>query len=369
MNTTTRRPGRAAARAAAIQHDPRWTAVLARDARADGTFVFAVRTTGVFCRPSCAARRPKPQNVELFADAAAAQRAGYRACRRCAPVGRAPAREQADLVAALCRVIDAAESPPSLRELAADAGLSPWHLQRVFKAAVGLSPREYAAARRRERVRDALAAGAPVTAALHAAGYGSSGRFYGEAETVLGMAPARYRAGGVGEVVQFATAPCALGHVLAAATAKGVCAILLGDEPRALGDELRQRFPRAELRPAGADFAATLTAVCGLVDAPGSRCELPLDVRGTAFQQRVWQALRTIPAGARVSYTQLAARLGMPNGSRAVARACAQNPIAVAVPCHRVVRKGGELAGYRWGLARKRALLAREAEGGDGKSR
>ncbi|MBM4061495.1 MAG: bifunctional DNA-binding transcriptional regulator/O6-methylguanine-DNA methyltransferase Ada [Planctomycetes bacterium] len=367
MKTTSRasrraeRTGeRAAARAAATVADPRWRAVLARDAGADGAFVFAVRTTGVCCRPSCSARRARPEHVEFFADVAAAVRAGYRPCRRCRPDAEPPAARRAQLVARLCRTIEAAERAPTLRELAATAGLSPFHLQRLFRAVVGLTPHAYAAACRADRARTALARGATVTAALHGAGYGSTSRFYADAHARLGMLPRRFRRGGPGEVLEFGSASCSLGTVLVATTARGVAAILLGDEPKALEQDLRQRFPRAQFAAGGRAFRATLGAVVAFVDADRGRFALPLDLRGTTFQRAVWQALQSIPRGSTVGYAQLAARLGRPNGTRAVARACAQNPLAIVVPCHRVVRGDGDLAGYRWGLERKRALLARE---------
>ena len=353
--------GKVAERAAATLRDPRWPAVAARDAAADGTFVFAVRTTGVFCRPSCAARQPRPENVEFFADAAAALRGGYRACKRCTPDRATPSHRQAQLVARLCRLLETADAVPSLKQLADHAGLSPFHVQRLFKAVTGVTPRAYAAARRAARVRDTLTVRDSVTGAIYAAGYASGGRFYAESNAILGMTPKRWRAGGVGEVLRCATAPCTLGAVLVAATARGVCAILLGDDPQQLERELRQRFPRAQLAPGDPAFARTVALVVRCVDGRAPSLDLPLDIRGTAFQQRVWQALRGIPNGSTVSYAELARQLGAPNAVRAVASACAANPLAVAVPCHRVVRKGGDLAGYRWGVARKRALLLREA--------
>lgn len=349
-------------RAAATIADRRWRAVCARDAAADGTFVFAVRTTGVFCRPSCTARRPRPENVEFHADAAAAVRAGFRACQRCAPLAASPAQRKVALVAKLCRTLTEAERTPTLAELGKLAGLSPFHLQRLFRSIVGVTPHAFARAQRAERARRSLARGATVTNTIHAAGYGSSSRFYAAAAPQLGMAPQRASRGGVGERIEFATAPCQLGTVLVAATTRGVCAILLGDAAPELLADLRQRFARAELVPGGRPFRREVASVVRGIAEPERGLDLPLDLRGTLFQQRVWQALRTIPAGTTVSYRALGAQLGMANGARAVARACAQNPLAVAVPCHRVVRGDGDLAGYRWGLERKRALLAREAE-------
>ncbi len=349
-------------RAAAIERDPRWAAVLARDAAADGTFVYAVRSTGVYCRPSCAARTARPENVEFHGSPAEAERAGFRPCKRCRPNGAPPAEADAARVAAACRLIESAEGPLPLADLAARVGLSPRHLHRLFKASTGLTPRAYAAARRAERVREALARGSEVTKAVYGAGYGSSARFYAGSGDVLGMTPGRYRTGGGGAAIRFAVGECSLGAILVAASERGVCAISLGDDPDALVRALQDRFPRAELIGGDVDFEALVARVVGFVEAPHLGLDLPLDVRGTTFQERVWQALRAIPPGATVSYTELAERVGAPKAVRAVAGACAANTLAVVIPCHRVVRSDGKLSGYRWGVARKRALLAREAE-------
>jgi AraC family transcriptional regulator of adaptative response/methylated-DNA-[protein]-cysteine methyltransferase len=349
-------------RAAATLGDPRWAAVQARDPAADGRFFYSVRSTGVYCRPSCASRPARPDNVAFHATSADAEGAGFRPCQRCRPDQPPLAERQAALVAELCRWLDAAEQPPSLQELAEHAGLSRYHLHRLFKAVTGLTPRAYAAARRAERLRSELRAGSPVTEAIYAAGYNANSRCYAEAGQVLGMTPKRYRAGGSDTVIRFATSHCTLGALLVAASERGICAILLGDAPAALVEELRQRLPRAELRPGDADFAAQVAAVVAFVDAPRLGLALPLDLRGTAFQQRVWQALQQIPPGQTLSYSALAARIGTPKAVRAVASACAANALAVAVPCHRAVRNDGGLAGYRWGIERKQALLEREAE-------
>jgi AraC family transcriptional regulator of adaptative response/methylated-DNA-[protein]-cysteine methyltransferase len=347
-------------RAAATVADPRWAAVERRDAAADGRFFYSVSTTGVYCRPSCAARRARPENVAFHDSAAAAERAGFRPCRRCRP-DRPGADGHEALVAELCRAIDAAEQPPTLQELARRAGLSAWHLQRVFKQATGITPHAYAAAARARRVRAELARSATVTEAIYEAGYQSNGRFYAESGGLLGMTPTRYRAGGTATEIRFAVADCSLGAILVAESERGVCAILLGDDAEALLRELQDRFPRANLVGGDAAFEARVAQVVGFVEAPRLGLALPLDVRGTAFQQRVWQALREIPAGRTASYTEVAARIGAPKAVRAVAAACAANALAVAIPCHRVVRQDGDLAGYRWGLERKRALLDREA--------
>jgi AraC family transcriptional regulator of adaptative response/methylated-DNA-[protein]-cysteine methyltransferase len=348
-------------RAAATARDPRWAAVLARDPNADGRFVYSVKTTGVYCRPSCAARTARPENVAFHATAAEAERAGFRPCKRCRPDAAPRAQRNAAVVAALCRFIERAPAPPTLAQLARRAGFSPYHLHRLFKEATGLTPRAYAAACRGERVRAALAASRSVTGALYDAGYGSNGRFYAEANALLGMTPGRYRAGGAGMRVRFALGQCSLGAILVAASERGVCAISLGDDPQRLLRELQDRFPRATLIGDDAGFAAWVAQVVGFVEAPRLGLDLPLDVRGTAFQRRVWQALRQIPPGATASYAQIARRIGLPRAVRAVAQACAANPLAVAIPCHRVVRADGALGGYRWGVVRKRALLEREA--------
>lgn len=342
------------------ESDPRWAAVVARDAGSDGRFVYAVRSTGVYCRPSCPSRRARPENVAFFADGAQAEAAGFRPCRRCRPEQAPLATRQAEQVAALCRYIEDSGGSPSLRELAQQAGWSAWHLHRVFKTITGLTPRAYALALRGRRVRRELEGGSSVTAAIYGAGYNSSGRFYAEADQLLGMTAGDYRAGGAHTEIRFALGQCSLGAILVAASERGLCAIALGDEPEALLADLQARFPAARLIGADAQFEQWVARVVGLVEAPGLGLDLPLDLRGTAFQQRVWQALRAIPPGQTLSYTELARRLGAPRAVRAVAAACAANRLAVAIPCHRVVRLDGGLAGYRWGVARKRALLARE---------
>ncbi|MGE3932776.1 MAG: bifunctional DNA-binding transcriptional regulator/O6-methylguanine-DNA methyltransferase Ada [Rhodospirillaceae bacterium] len=341
--------------------DDRWEAVVRRDRAADGAFVYAVRTTGVYCRPSCAARRARRENVGFFDTTAAAVRAGFRACKRCRPDAADPAAAPAAVVARACRLIDEAEEAPSLDDLARAAGLSRFHFHRVFKAQTGVTPKAYAAARRRERVQAALGDGASVTAAIYTAGFSSNGRFYDAASGMLGMTPTAYRRGGPGETIRFAVGRCWLGAVAVAATDRGVCAILLGDDPDALLRDLQDRFPKAALIGGDRAFESTVAAVVAFVESPGQGLALPLDVRGTAFQERVWRALRDIPPGTTVSYTALAATIGHPAAVRAVAQACAANPAAVAIPCHRVVRTDGSLSGYRWGLDRKRALIDREA--------
>lgn len=350
------------ATASPITADPRWARVLARDPAADGSFFYAVSTTGVFCRPSCGARTPRPEHVRFYPTAADAEAAGYRPCKRCRPCDPPLAERHAALVADLCRRIDAADTPPRLADLADAAGLTPAHLQRVFKAVTGLSPRAWFDASRARRLQAGLADSASVTDALLDAGYPAASRFYTQADAVLGMTPSTWRKGGAGTDIRFGVGQCNLGAILVAATPRGLCAVTLGDDPAQLAADLEARFPRARLIPGDADFEQWMAKVIGFVEAPRTGLDLPLDLAGTAFQLRVWQALRAIPPGSTLSYTQLAERLGLPKAVRAVAGACAANPVAVAIPCHRVVRVGGALAGYRWGLERKRALLDREAE-------
>ncbi len=347
--------------AAATVEDPRWATVVARDPRADGTFYYSVETTGVYCRPSCAARRARPENVRFHATREAAEQAGFRPCKRCRPDQPSRVERYAAKAAEVCRIIEAAETPPGLEDLARRVGLSPYHFHRVFKHLTGLTPRQYAAAQRERRVREGLGRGGTVTEAIFDAGYNSNARFYEQSNAILGMTPGRYRTGGADTTIRFAVGECSLGAILVARSERGVCAILLGDDPDELARELQDRFPRAELIGGDGDFEQLVARVVGLVEAPGIGLDLPLDVRGTAFQQRVWQVLREIPPGATASYTEVAKRIGAPKAVRAVAQACAANALAVAIPCHRVVRNDGSLAGYRWGVERKRALLAKEA--------
>jgi AraC family transcriptional regulator of adaptative response/methylated-DNA-[protein]-cysteine methyltransferase len=342
--------------------DERWAAVQQRVREADGIFYYSVRTTGVYCQPSCPSRGAKRGNVAFHATRLDAENAGFRPCLRCKPDQPPLAERQAAAVAQACRLIESAPDEPDLETLAQACGMSRFHFHRVFKAHTGITPKAYAAARRAERLKRELAQAPSVTAAAYDAGFNSSGRFYAASPGVLGMTPLRYRAGGSGEVIRFAVAACSLGALLVASTAKGICSILLGDDPDALVRDLQDRFPKAELIGAEPAFESTVAQVVAFVEAPRIGLDLPLDVRGTAFQQRVWQALRSIPAGRTVGYAELAAQLGMPQGARAVAGACAANPVAIAIPCHRVVRNDGSISGYRWGVERKKALLERELE-------
>jgi AraC family transcriptional regulator of adaptative response/methylated-DNA-[protein]-cysteine methyltransferase len=339
----------------------RWTAVQQRDAGADGEFWYSVRSTGVYCRPSCGARPALRKNVAFHDSREAAEQAGFRPCLRCKPDQPPLAERQAALVAQACRLIDEAEEAPDLDSLAVAVGVSRFYFHRMFKAVTGITPKAYANAARARRVQAGLAGQASVTEAMYAAGFNSSGRFYAQSPAVLGMTPTAFRAGGVGEQIRFAIAECSLGPILVASTVQGICAILIDDDPDFLVRDLQDRFPKAELIGAEPEYEQVVSRVVGMVEQPSVGLDLPLDVRGTAFQQRVWQVLRSIPSGRRVTYAELAELAGVPRGARAVASACAANAIAVAIPCHRVVRNDGSISGYRWGVDRKAALLNREA--------
>ncbi len=347
--------------ATATVNDPRWARVVARDHKADNTFYYSVKTTGVYCRPSCGARLARPENVRFHATSEDAERAGFRPCKRCKPKLASLAQQHVANVIEACRIIEESETAPGLEALAKRVGVSAYHFHRVFKQVAGLTPRQFAAAHRAQRVRNELGRSATVTAAIFDAGYNSNGRFYEKSNAVLGMTPSNYRAGGANTEIRFAIGACSLGAILVAQSERGVCAITMGDEPDALARDLQDRFPRATLVGADREFEQLVARVVGLVEAPRIGLDLPLDVRGTAFQQRVWQALREIPPGKTASYTAIAKRIGAPKSVRAVARACAANALAVAIPCHRVVRNDGTLSGYRWGVERKRALLEKEA--------
>ena len=346
--------------ARSTETDPRWAAVVARDATADGAFFYSVRSTGVYCKPSCASKLARPENVRFHLNIAAAQDAGFRACKRCRPETIALAVQHAEKVTAACRSIEQSECAPNLAALAQQSGLSAHHFHRVFKAVIGLTPKAYASAHRGQRVRSELASATRVTDAIFDAGFASNARFYENANALLGMKPAVYRAGGVNTEIRFAIGQCSLGAILVAQSVIGICAIFLGDAADALTRQLQIRFPKATLVGGDTDFQQTLAMVLDFIECPKLGLNLPLDVRGTAFQQRVWNALRQIPPGERLSYAELAQRVGQPSAVRAVASACAANAIAVAIPCHRIVRSDGALSGYAWGAERKRALLARE---------
>ncbi|MEG2391528.1 MAG: bifunctional DNA-binding transcriptional regulator/O6-methylguanine-DNA methyltransferase Ada [Pseudomonas sp.] len=345
-----------------IEDDPRWAAVVARDARADETFVYAVKTTGIYCRPSSLARLPKPQNVEFFDTALEAEAAGYRPSKRASKDQSDVLAQHAATVELACRQIESADTLPALNELAETAGLSPFHFHRVFKAATGLTPKGYASAHRSRRVRERLADGGSVTDALYDAGFNSNSRVYESADHLLGMKPGDYRAAGQNNDIRFAVGQCSLGAILVAQSERGVCAILLGDDPHQLVCDLQDQFRKANLIGADAGFEQLIAKVVGFIETPAIGLDLPLDVRGTAFQERVWQALREIPVGSTASYADVAQRIGAPTSMRAVAQACGANRLAVAIPCHRVVRSDGNLSGYRWGVERKRELLERETQ-------
>lgn len=340
----------------------RWEAVRRRDPSADGHFFYAVATTGVYCRPSCAARSARRENLRFHQTAVAAERAGFRPCKRCQPTQPSRAEREAALVTAACRTIESAEEMPRLSELATQAGVSLYHFHRLFKRIVGVTPRSYAAAHRHSRVQEQLRSGSGVTESIYAAGFNASSRFYEMAPDILGMKPSAYRNGGQGEELWHAVGNSSLGCVLVAATERGLCAILLGDDPVTLFTDLKSRFPKARISEPKPGFADWVDEVVRFVDDPArvEGLQLPLDIRGTAFQRRVWEVLRQIPAGKTASYAAIANRLGKPSAARAVAGACAANTLAIAIPCHRVVASNGKLSGYRWGVERKRRLLERE---------
>lgn len=346
--------------AQAILSDPRWQQVLARDATADGTFFYSVKTTGIYCRPSCGARQPRSENISFHSTAAAAEAAGFRPCKRCRP-NQAVTNEYAAKVAAACRTIEGAKTLPSLAQLAAQAGWTQFHFHRIFKAITGLTPRAYAHACRAQKLRQTLGTKMKITDAIYEAGYGSNSRFYASATDALGMKPKQYAKGGVDAQIHFAIAESILGSLLVATSSKGVCAISLGNDPETLLRELQDRFPRADLVGGDQNFESIVATVVGFIETPALTLDLPLDIQGTVFQQKVWQALREIPYGTTVTYSELAKRIGAPNAVRAVASACAANTLAVVIPCHRVVRQDGSLSGYRWGIARKKALIEKEA--------
>jgi AraC family transcriptional regulator of adaptative response/methylated-DNA-[protein]-cysteine methyltransferase len=341
-------------------NDARWASVVARDAGADGKFYYSVKTTGVYCRPSCAARVARPENVQFHLTCAEAEKAGFRPCKRCKPNEPSLAEQNGARIAEICRLLECAEEPPKLRELAAHAGMSVYHFHRTFKAVTGLTPGDYTAAHRSNRVRASLGRSNSVTEAIYEAGFNSSSRFYESANGVLGMTPSKFRAGGADTDIFFAIGECSLGSILVAQSERGVCAISIGDDPAALIKDLQDRFPRANLIGSERGYEEIVAKVIGMIERPGIGMDLPLDIRGTAFQQRVWKALREIPVGTTATYSEIAGRIGMPKSVRAVAQACGANALAVAIPCHRVIRNDGQLAGYRWGVERKRELLDRE---------
>jgi AraC family transcriptional regulator, regulatory protein of adaptative response / methylated-DNA-[protein]-cysteine methyltransferase len=347
-----------------VANDPRWARIVGRDRMADDHLWYSVVTTGVYCRPSCPSRPANPKNVQLHDTLEEAMATGFRPCKRCNPDGLSVEAENVAMVARACRMIEQSEEEPSLADVAAFVGRSPSYFHRRFRAVTGLTPKDYAAANRASKIRECLASGNSVTEAIYDAGFNSSGRFYEKSTGMLGMTPSRYRAGGANEEIRFALGETSLGTILVASSKKGVASILLGDDPNQLLRELQDRFPKARLIGADRSYEALVARVVGFIEAPRLGLDLPLDVRGTAFQRRVWQALQGVPIGQTVSYTEIARRIGAPNAMRAVAGACAANHLAVAIPCHRVVRNDGSLSGYAWGVERKQALLTREAARG-----
>lgn len=341
--------------------DPRWARIVMRDRSADGQLWYSVATTGIYCRPSCPSRTANPKNVQLHDTLRAAKATGFRPCKRCNPDGLADDRGNAAIVARACRLIEQSEEEPSLADLARTVGRSASYFHRVFKATTGLTPKDYAYAHRARKVRQCLARGDRVTEAIYDSGFNSSGRFYAKSTDMLGMTPTQYRSGGSNEDIRFAIGESSLGSILVASSRRGVAAILLGDDPDELLRDLQDRFPNAKLVGADSAYEDLVARVVGFVEAPGVGLDLPLDVRGTVFQQRVWQALQDVEPGQTVSYAEIARRIGAPKSVRAVAGACAANNLAIAIPCHRVVRNDGTHSGYAWGVERKRALLDREA--------
>jgi AraC family transcriptional regulator of adaptative response/methylated-DNA-[protein]-cysteine methyltransferase len=360
MNRTLYRTDIAPDAAGWTSDDERWEAVTRREPQADGAFFYGVKTTGVFCRPSCASRQPRRENVAFFTDVAAARAAGFRDCKRCQPGGLP---RELEIVNRACAALDAdPHQRLTLAQLSDAVHVSPFHLQRLFKRVVGVTPRQYQAAQRGAALRDALQSGSDVTRATLDAGFGSPSRMYDSASAELGMAPSEFRRKGAGLTVRYAGAPTSLGFVLVAATEKGICKIGFGDDAGLLADELRSEFANADVREDPERLAPFIAQIDAYLRGTRQDIDLPLDIAATAFRQRVWDALRRIPYGETRSYTQIAEAVGAPRAVRAVASACATNPVALAIPCHRVVQKGGALAGYRWGLPRKAALLDNEAQ-------
>ena len=348
--------------AIATANDPRWLSVVERNKTADGTFYYSVRTTGVYCRPSCAARLARPENVQFHPTPEDAEKVGFRACKRCKPKGPSLTQENATKIEKVCRLIERAEELPSLEQLAKYASMSVFHLHRTFEAVTGLTPNGYAAAHRSNRVRTTLGKTQSVTDAIYDAGFNSNSRFYQTSNKVLGMTPTNFRDGGANTVIYFAIGECSLGSILVARSERGVCAILIGDDPLLLVRNLQDQFPKADMIGGESGYDDLVAKVVGLIEKPGVSLDLPLDIRGTVFQQRVWKALQQIPVGSTASYADIAKLIGMPKAVRAVAQACGANSLAVAIPCHRVIRNDGGLSGYRWGVERKRTLLEREAQ-------
>lgn len=339
--------------------DPRCSSIVARDASADGRFYYAVKTTGVYCRPSSAARLQRPENVE-YPDSPRSGKTGFRPCKRSKPDQAGISGQNAAKIAKACRLIEKYEETPSLASLEQYIGMSVYHFHRIFKSITGLTPNDYAAAHRSQRLRSSLGKSSTVTNAIYEAGFNSNSRFYENTNDVPGMTPSQFRAGGTDTDIFFAIVECSLGSILVAQSKKGVCSILVGADPILLARDLQDQFPKANFIGNEHGYEEIVAKVVGLIEAPGIGLDLPLDIRGTVFQQRVWKALQQIPPGSTATYTEIARKIGMPKALRAVAQACASNVLAVAIPCHRVIRTDGSPSGYRWGVERKRALLERE---------
>jgi len=342
--------------------DEQWAAVVARSMEADGSFYYSVSTTGIFCKPSCPSRVALRKNVSFHATCAEARNAGFRPCKRCRPEQSVADDPSVALVTHACRLIESSEIPPSLEELAKEVGLSKYHFHRLFKESTGLTPKAYSSACRDRKVKEGITTKRSITDAIYAAGFNTSGRFYEKSTKILGMTPKELRAGGKGKSIRFAIAECSLGPILIGATNQGVCSIMLGDSPEEILQIFQDQFPTAELVGGDTEFEGWVANVLAVVDTPGTPLHLPLDIRGTAFQRRVWKALGDIPLGKTASYADIAKQIGSPTSYRAVAQACAANKLAVVIPCHRVVKSDGGLSGYRWGVERKRALLDREEQ-------
>lgn len=341
--------------------DAFWQAVQTKDARYDGSFVFAVKSTGIYCRPSCPSRLPKRDGVSFFHHPEAAEKAGFRACRRCRPNEALKVDPKVELVERVCRFLDSSqEETPTLAQMSAEVGVSPFHLQRTFKRLMGISPRQYAAAARIRRFKTGIHEGKSVTTALYDAGFGSSSRLYERTGSELGMTPAIYRRGGQGLTINYTTLPCELGRLLVAATTHGICAVRLGDTDEKLEADLRAEYPGAEIINSQSTLAPAVQKLLNYLAGKQPVIDLPLDIQATAFQAQVWKNLRAIPYGETRSYSELARAMGQPTAVRAVARACASNPVALIVPCHRVIRSDSSLGGYRWGIERKKRLLEQE---------
>jgi AraC family transcriptional regulator, regulatory protein of adaptative response / methylated-DNA-[protein]-cysteine methyltransferase len=344
---------------APLEH--RWQAIVQRSLHTEDMFFYGVKTTGIYCRPTCSSRQPKQTNVVFFDNCDEAEAAGFRACKRCSPRSISPQQQQTETIAKVCKQITESEKPLSLAAMAQIAGLSSHHFHRVFKEIVGVTPKQYVSTQRSNRVRQQLQENNTVTQAIYAAGFENNSSFYDKSTTLLGMTPTEYRRGAKGLEIQFAVKPIWLGWVVVAMTARGICAIGLGDTSEAVITQLQQQFPHAHLQESDPEFEDWIDRVITFIETPQLGLDLPLDIQGTAFQQRVWQALQQIPIGTTASYSDIAQQIGNAKAVRAVARACATNQIAVAIPCHRVVGSDGSLKGYRWGSDRKRTLIEREA--------